>query len=454
MPLPAALAFAQSHRSRFVDQLGKLVSIPSVSTDPEHAADVRRAAEWVADYLRQIGLNNVQLLPPHSHPLVYAERLTAGAGAPTALIYGHYDVQPAEPIESWATDPFAPTIRGDNMYGRGASDMKGNVMASIYAVEALLQSGGLPINVKFMIEGQEEIGSPALGQFIAEHRDLLAADFFVNPDTGMMSPEMPTITYALRGLAYFELRVYGPASDLHSGVFGGAIHNPAQALCELVAGMHDASGSVTLPGFYDDVCALDPAERAELARLPITEELVRARAGVGKLWGEAGFSVVERLGARPTLEVNGLYSGFTGKGSKTVLPAYAMAKISCRLVPDQDSGKIQSMLEAYLHAHAPETIRWEIEPMVHGPASISDRNSRWVQAMTQAQEAVWGVRPLFKREGGSVPVVADVQQILGIDCVNIGCTLPDDNMHSPNEKLHLPSFHKLTDALIRFFYNL
>jgi acetylornithine deacetylase/succinyl-diaminopimelate desuccinylase-like protein len=454
MTLSSALSFAQSNRSRFVDQLGELVSIPSISTSPEHAAKIREAAEWVAMYLRGIGMDNVQLLPPDSHPLVYAEKLTAGPDKPTALLYGHYDVQPAEPVENWTTDPFAPTIRGDNMYGRGASDMKGNVMASFYAVEALLQSGGLPINVKFMIEGQEEIGSPALGKFIAENKTLLACDFCVNTDTGMLAPNMPTITYALRGLAYFELRVYGPVHDIHSGVFGGAVHNPAQALCELIAGMHDANGTVTLPGFYDDVRALDAEERAELARLPIGDTLIRERAGVSQLWGEREFSVVERLGARPTLEINGLYSGFTGKGSKTVLPAYAMAKISMRLVPDQDSAAIQGMLEAYLRANAPDTIRWEIEPMVHGPASISDRNSRWVRAMMEAQETVWGTRPLFKREGGSVPVVSDLQKHLGIECVNIGCGLPDDNMHGPNEKLHLPTFHKLTDALIRFFSNL
>ncbi len=453
MTLQSALTFAQSHRSRFVDQLGELVSIPSISTSPEHAANIQEAAEWMAAYLQGIGMDNVQLLPPDSHPLVYAEKLTAGPDKPTALLYGHYDVQPAEPVENWASDPFRPTIIGENMYARGASDMKGNVMATIFAVEALLKNGGLPINVKFMIEGQEEIGSPALGKFISENKALLACDFCVNTDTGMLAPNMPTITYALRGLAYFELRIYGPATDIHSGVFGGAVHNPAQALCELIAGMHDANGTVTLPGFYDDVRPLDPEERAELARLPIGDEMIRDRAGVSKLWGEREFSVVERLGARPTLEVNGLYSGFTGKGSKTVLPAYAMAKISMRLVPDQDSGAIQGMLEAYLRANAPDTVRWEIESMVHGPASISDRNSRWIQAMAKAQETVWNTRPLFKREGGSVPIVADLQEIMNIECVNIGFGLPDDNMHGPNEKLHLPTFYKGIEALIIFLFD-
>lgn len=449
-----ALDFARSHRSRFVDQLGDLVAIPSVSTDPDRRNDIAAAAGWVAGYLERIGVKNVELFPPDTHPIVYGELLDAGPGAPTALIYGHYDVQPAEPLEKWGTDPFAPTVRGENLYGRGASDMKGNVMASIYAVEAALSAGPLPVNVKFMIEGQEEIGSPQLAGFMETHKQMLSADFCLNADTGMLAPNVPTITYGLRGLAYFELRVYGPENDLHSGIFGGAVHNPAQVLAELVAGMHDRKGRVTLPGFYDDVRPLAADERAELALLPITDDLVRKTAAVGALWGEAGFTTAERLGARPTLEVNGLFSGFTGKGAKTVLPAYAMAKISCRLVPDQDSGAIEGMLQTYLEEHAPETVRWELESMTHSPASLSDRDSPWIQAMLSAQEAAWGVRPLFKREGGSVPMVSDVQTILGIPCVNVGCGLPDDNVHGPNEKLHLPTFHTFVDALVHFLYAL
>jgi len=448
----AALTYAQSHKSRFVDQLGEFVAIPSVSTDPERFGDVRRAGEWVVDQLRGLGLKNIQLFPPDTHPIIYAENLDAGPDAPTALIYGHYDVQPAEPLEKWSSAPFSPTIRGENMIARGASDMKGQVAATLFAVESVLKtSGKLPINVKFMIEGEEEIGSPHLSAFIASHRDLIASDFCVNTDTGMLSPTQPTIVYALRGLAYFELRVHGPKQDLHSGLFGGAVHNPAQALCELIAGMHDANGRVTLPGFYDKVRALDVEERAELARLPIASDFIETRTGVPKLWGEPEFTPVERLGARPTLEVNGLYSGFIGTGAKTVLPAYSMAKISCRLVPEQDSSEIRGQLEAYLKANAPETIRWEIDEFVHGNPSISDRNSRWVQAMMQAQETAWGVRPIFRREGGSVPVVTALQSIAGIESINIGVGLPDDNQHGPDEKLHLPSFHKLIESLIRFF---
>jgi len=450
MTVQAALDYAMSRRSHFVDQLGELVAIPSISTDITRRDELRQAADWLVAKLNSMGLKNAQLFPPDSHPFVYAEELSAGAKSPTVLIYGHYDVQPAEPLDKWSSDPFRPTVRGDNLYGRGASDMKGNVLATVFAVEALHSHGGLPVNVKFLIEGQEEIGSPTIGRFIAEHRDLLASDFCLNTDTGMLAPDMPTITYALRGLAYFELRVFGPAKDLHSGVFGGAVHNPAQALCELIAGMHDQNGTVTLPGFYDRVRQLDSAERAELARLPVTDALVMERSGVPKLWGESQYPVVERLGARPTLEINGIYSGFIGEGTKTVLPAYAMAKISTRLVPDQDADQIKSQLEAYCRLKAPPTVRWEVIDLVHSPPALSDRNSRWVKAMSRAQETVWGVPPLFKREGGSVPVVADLKTHLGIECVNVGCGLPDDNLHGPNEKLHLPAFYKLIDALIHF----
>ncbi|NUM45249.1 MAG: dipeptidase [Anaerolineales bacterium] len=451
--LDNALQFAQKHASRFVDQLGEFVSIPSVSTTPERFGDVRRAGEWVADQLRGLGMKNIQFFPPDTHPIIYAEYLEAGPDAPTALLYGHYDVQPAEPLDKWHSDPFSPTIRGENMIGRGASDMKGQVAATLFAVESVLKSGGkLPINLKFMIEGEEEIGSPHLKDFIAEHRDLIASDFCINTDTGMLSPTQPTIVYALRGLAYFELHVHGPKQDLHSGIYGGTVHNPAQALAELIAGMHDANGTVTLPGFYDKVRTLDPEERAELARLPLEGDTLIARTGVPQLWGEAEFTPTERLGARPTLEINGMYSGFIGTGAKTVLPAYAMAKISCRLVPDQNAADIKGQLEAYLKAHAPATIRWELLEHVHGNPSISDRNSRWVQAMMQAQETAWGVRPIFRREGGSVPVVTDLQTLAGMESINIGVGLPDDNQHGPDEKLHLPSFHKLIESLVRFFY--
>jgi acetylornithine deacetylase/succinyl-diaminopimelate desuccinylase-like protein len=452
--LEKALSYAQEQHQRFLDELIEFVSIPSISTDPEAVAAMQRAAEWVAGQLTDLGFKNVQIYPTAGHPVVYGEMLTAGPNKPTVLVYGHYDVQPAEPLELWNSPPFEPTLRGDNLYGRGASDMKGQVMVSLKAAEAWRHNGGLPINIKFIIEGEEEIGSPHIADFIAEHKDLLACDYAINPDTGMIGAEIPTITYGLRGLAYFEIRLSGPAHDLHSGIYGGAVHNPAQVLCDLVAGMHDAEGRVTLPGFYDRVRALTTDERGELARLPMDEAFYLEQTGAPALNGEADYSPIERASARPTLEVNGLLAGFTGEGTKTVLPAKAMAKISMRLVPDQDPEEVQQQLEAYLQQNAPKTVRWEVIKFAGGPASITNRHLPAVDALKEALEATWGKRPVFRREGGSVPVVAQMQQILGVESVLTGFGLPDDNLHGPNEKIHLPTYYRGIEAFIRFYGNL
>lgn len=328
--------------------------------------------------------------------------------------------------------------------------MKGQVMVTLKAVEALLQAGDLPVNLKWLIEGEEEIGSPHLGKFIMDNKELLACDFAINPDSGMVALDMPTITYGLRGLAYFELRVSGPAHDLHSGMFGGSVHNPAQALCELIAGMHDRDGRITLPGFYDRVRPLDQAERRELARLPINDSFYLEQTGAPVLYGEADYTTVERVGGRPTLEVNGLLSGFTGEGTKTVLPAHAMAKISMRLVPDQDPYEVERQLRRYLEEYAPGTIRWELLLHSASPASISNIHLPAVTALAQALEDTWGKPPIYKREGGSVPVVAQMQSILGIESVITGFGLPDDNLHAPNEKLHLPTYFKGIEVFIRY----
>ncbi len=450
----SALDYANQHKNRYLDDLIQFSQIPSVSTDPERVGDVQKTANWLVKRLVDVGLDNVKIYPTEGHPVVYGEHLKAGQQAPTVLIYGHYDVQPAEPLEKWDTAPFEPVERDENLYARGATDMKGQVAATINAIEAILRTGTLPVNVKFIIEGEEEIGSPNLPDFIQEHKALLACDFALNPDTGMIAPDLPTITYALRGLAYFELRLWGPSQDLHSGVFGGAVHNPAQVLADLIAGMHDEKGRITLPGFYDSVRELAQDERAELARLPKNENWYRENTGVPALWGEEGYTPDERASARPTLEINGLNSGFTGEGAKTVLPAYAMAKISCRLVPDQAPDQVHQQLLKYLQEYAPPTVKWEVINMAGAPASISDRNSRWAQAYLKAAEASWGVEPVFKREGGSVPVVTAFQEILGVESVNIGFGLPTDNMHGPNEKLHLPTWYKGIDALIHFIFNL
>jgi acetylornithine deacetylase/succinyl-diaminopimelate desuccinylase-like protein len=450
----AALRYLEEHQPDFLEDLIDFSVIPSISTDPEQLPAMQQAAEWVAGKLQDLGATQVSVMKTAGHPVVYGEHLSAGVEAPTALIYGHYDVQPAEPLELWATEPFVPTVKGENIYGRGITDMKGQVVAGIKAVEAIVKTGELPINLKFLIEGEEEIGSPNLPRFIRENKEKLACDFAINLDTGMLAPDVPTITYALRGMAYYEIRVQGPAQDLHSGIYGGVVHNPAQALCELIAGMHDNHGRVTLPGYYDKVRSLEGEEREELSRLPTDEAFYLQQTGVPGLWGEVGYTPNERVGARPTLEVNGLYSGYTGPGAKTVLPAQAMAKISMRLVPDQDPKEVHQQLLAYMEEKAPPTIRWEVIALVGGPASISDRNSTAVQSLANALETVWGKRPVFKREGGSVPVVAQFQEILGVESVNTGFSLPGDNMHGPNEKLHLPTWSKGIQALVHYFFNL
>jgi len=448
--LTAALSYAQEHKDQILDELIEFVSIPSVSTDPEKKTEMQRAAQWVANHLLSLGFENVKILPTARHPVIYGESLKAGSDKPTVLIYGHYDVQPTEPLELWGTPPFEPTQHGENLYGRGASDMKGQVVASLKAVEAYAHTGDLPINVKFIIEGEEEIGSPSLEKFLTENKDMLSSDFAINPDTGMIGADTPTITYGLRGLAYFELRVTGPEHDLHSGIFGGAVHNPAQVLCELIAGMHDENGRVTLSGYYDSVRSLDDEERAELARLPLDETFYLEQTGAPELFGETGYTAYERVGARPTLEVNGLLSGYTGEGSKTVLPAKAMAKISMRLVPDQNPDEVYKQFKRYLEENAPPTIRWELEDLNQGDAAITDCNMPGVVALSQAMEATWGKKPVYKREGGSVPVVAQMQKILGIESVLTGFGLPDDNLHAPNEKIHLPTFFNGIDTFIRY----
>jgi acetylornithine deacetylase/succinyl-diaminopimelate desuccinylase-like protein len=448
-----ALDFARQKKIDYLTDLKNFVAIPSVSTDPNHKLDMQKTADWLVLRLKLLGMQNVAVMPTDGHPVVYGEWLGA-PGKPVVLIYGHYDVQPVDPIELWITPPFEPSEVGENLFGRGTSDMKGQVMATINALDAIVHSGDIPVNIKFLIEGEEEIGSPSLQKWILEHVDLLKSDVCLNPDAGMMGKEYPTITFGLRGLAYFELRVYGPDHDLHSGMAGGIVHNPAQALSELIAAMHESDGRIALPGFYDSVRSLTQDERSEFARLPHSDAEYLALTGVDFLWGEPEYSAQERIGARPTLEINGLNSGFTGKGQKTVLPAWAMAKISCRLVPDQDPDEVYAQFKKFLTENAPRTIRWELEKFSGAPASITNIQQSGVRALQVALKSVWGVDPFFKREGGSIPVVGQMQKILGIESVLTGFGLPDDNLHAPNEKLHLPTWYRGIDTLIHFFYNL
>ena len=452
--LDQALSYAHENRDRFLNELREVLTIPSISTDPTHNPDMQHAAEWMASQLRSLGMDNVQIMPTGGHPVVYGEWMGAGKPAPTVMIYGHYDVQPPDPLELWTTPPFEPSVRGDDLYARGAADMKGQVLASLKAVEAVMKSGKMPVNIKWLIEGEEEIGSDHLDDFIKNHKELLACDFCLNPDAGILGEDLPSITTGLRGLAYFELRVYGPVKDLHSGLFGGTVHNPAQALVELVAGMHDKNGKITLPGFYDKVRKISKKEHQDFLRLPMNKKALLEMTGAPALWGEPQFIPSERIGGRPTLELNGLLSGFTGTGSKTVLPAWAMAKISCRLVPDQTPEETIKQMKKYLKEKAPKDIKWELE-YLHGagPALVSTDNPG-VRALSQAMQTVWGKRPLFPREGGSIGVVVQLQKHLKADSVLSGFALPDCDAHSPNEKLHLPTFYKGIDTLIHFFYNL
>jgi len=443
------VASAEAARERYLEEFLEFLRIPSISTLSEHKPDIARCAEWLTGQLSRAGMKRVEIMPTGGHPLVYGECLEA-PGKPTVLIYGHYDVQPADPLDEWESEPFNPTVKGDDIVARGASDMKGQVFAILKAVEALSQAGTLPVNIKFFLEGEEEVGSPNLAPFMKAHTDLLACDFALNCDTGIESPTQPSLTVTLRGLAYYDLIIRGPKKDLHSGMYGGAVHNPAQVLCELVAGMHDAEGRVTLPGFYDSVRDLSPDERAEIAAYPHDESEWMAQAGVAKTWGEKGYSILERVGARPTLEVNGIVGGFTGEGSKTVLPAKALAKISTRLVPDQKADEVTKQLEAYLRAHCPDTCTWELVQHAGAPFGLNTRDSAPMRSAIAALRTVYNAEPVYKRMGGTVPVVAYCKEILGVDTVMMGFALPDDGIHGPNEKQHLPNTWRGIETYIRF----
>ncbi|MBN2471115.1 MAG: dipeptidase [Anaerolineae bacterium] len=443
--------YAVQHQQRFLDELKTLLAIPSISTLASHKDDIRRAAEWLTGQFSDLGFET-ELYETDGHPIVFARWLHAGENAPTVLVYGHYDVQPVEPLSEWRTPPFEPTVVDDKLYARGAADDKGQVFAHLKAVEALLRTQGeLPVNVKFIIEGEEENGSTHLHPFIESHVDLLAADVVLVSDTHSRSLEQPTIVYALRGMSYMEIEVFGADHDLHSGTYGGVVHNPAQALCEIIAQLHDTNGTITVPGFYDRVRALGEEEREELRKLPYTETELQHETGAGAAWGEAEYDLHERTGARPTLEVNGLISGWTGEGAKTVLPARALAKVSCRLVADQDPVEIYELVKAHIARLTPPTVRSEVRLLHYGSAVIVDRHSPVMQAAIDAYQEGWGYAPVFTREGGSIPIVADFQAHLGAPIVLMGFGLPDDGLHAPNEKFTLECLWRGIATSISFF---
>ncbi len=446
----AAKSFYQSNYEKRYQELLEFLRIPSVSTSEEHKEDIQHAANFLVNKLNELGFQNVKAFPTSRHPILFGEYMITPE-KPTILIYGHYDVQPPDPLDQWESAPFEPQVRGEYLYARGSSDMKGQIWATISAIQAILETGELPVNIKYIIEGEEEIGSPSLDEFLEENQSLLACDLVLNPDAGMLAPDQPTLTYALRGMAYFELRLYGPAADLHSGIFGGVVENPANVLSKLIARLHDEQGRVTLPGFYDDVRPLSEEERQQLTKLGMDEDFYKKIARVPALGGEEGFLPVERVGARPTLDVNGLYAGFIEKGAKTIIPSYAMAKISTRLVPDQNPDKVYESLQSFLAENVPNTVSWELDFLSGAPAYITEEQAPGMDKFVDALKSAWSVEPLKKREGGSIPVATSMKNILGVDSIITGFGLPDDQIHSPNERLHLPTHKKGVEALIRFF---
>src|SRR5687768_11810734 len=433
--------FINVNRDRYVEELKQYLAIPSISALPQHAGDVRRAAEWTADALRSAGLQNARLIDTPGNPVVYADWLNA-PGKPTILFYGHYDVQPVDPVNLWTSPPFEATIRDGEIYARGAADDKGQVFMHIKAVEAhLKKTGSLPLNMRFFIEGEEEVGSVHLDEFVKSHKDDLAADVVVISDSPMFDRGIPSICYGLRGLVYFQIDLRGTKSDLHSGSFGGAVANPNMVLAQILAQMKDRSGRIKIPGFYDDVRDLKEEERQQWKRLPFNERRYAKELGAPKLLGETGYSTLERVWARPTFEVNGLLGGFTGEGAKTVIPAVAMAKVSMRLVPNQDPDKIAQLFEDHVKKIAPKTVDVKVTRMHGGKPWMTEFNNPFVQAAGRAIEKGFGKEPVFNREGGSIPVVATFQEMLGLPSVLFGIGLPDENAHAPNEKLDLGNFH-------------
>ena len=451
----SAVSYARENQKRFVEELKDLLRIPSVSTAEEHKDDVRKAAEVVANDLKRIGFENVEIIPTKGHPLVYADWLHA-AGKPTALCYAHYDVQPAEPLDEWHTPPFEPTERNNNIYARGAVDDKGQLWMQLKAFESLFKagSGTLPINVRVLIEGEEEVGGESIEEYVLKNASTgkLKADFALVTDTELFAPDMPTLCVGLRGLVYTEIEAQGAKVDLHSGVYGGAAPNPLFALVEIISKLKDADGKILIPGFYDDVQKPTDAELKAWASLPLDEEEYRkAEVGSTVLTGEPGYSVLYRTWARPTLEVHGMPGGFTAPGAKTVIPARASAKISMRLVPNQNPDDILKKYTDYVKKLTPKGIQINIKVHSKGPACVVNTDNKYARASVESMREVFGKDTVYIRSGGSIPIVTQFDKDLKIPSIMMGMGLPDDNLHAPNEKFHIPNFHRGIESIIRFF---
>jgi len=441
--------YVADHKQRFLDELFELLRFPSVSADPQYKEEVLKTADFVAQKLRDAGADKVEVCPTAGYPIVYAEKII-DPGKPTVLVYGHYDVQPADPLELWHTPPFEPTIRDEKIYARGACDDKGQFYMHVKAFELMMQTNGLPCNIKFMIEGEEEVGSNNLGTFVQQNKERLKSDVVLISDTAMISMENPSLETGLRGLSYLEVEVTGPNRDLHSGVYGGAVANPATILCQLIASLHDENNHITIPGFYDDVLELSQTERDALNRAPFDLEDYKKDLAIGEIWGEKGYSTIERTGTRPTLEVNGIWGGYIGEGAKTVLPSKASAKISMRLVPNQQSDKITKLFKDHFEKIAPKYVKVKVTPHHGGEPVVTPTDSVAYRAAQKAIAESFGKEPIPTRGGGSIPIVALFEKELGIKTVLMGFGLDSDNLHSPNEKYDIANYYKGIETIPLF----
>jgi acetylornithine deacetylase/succinyl-diaminopimelate desuccinylase-like protein len=442
--------YYNQNKQRFLDELFELLAIPSVSADSQYRDDVFEAAEFVKQKLLDAGCDETTICPTNGFPIVYGEKII-DESLPTILVYGHYDVQPPDPFDLWESPPFEPQIRNGKIFARGASDDKGQMYMHIKAFEIMMQNNTLPCNVKFMFEGEEEVGSPNLGAFIQENKDRLKADIILISDTSMLSLEMPTITTGLRGLSYMEVEVTGPNRDLHSGVYGGAVANPINTLCRMIASLKDHDNRITIPGFYDDVIELTEAEKKQMAQIPFDSEAYKKQLDIDELEGESGYSTWERISVRPTLDVNGIWGGYTGEGAKTVLPSKAYAKISMRLVPNQDYQKISLLFEKHIKAIAPASVKIKVTRHHGGNPVVIPTNSTAYLAAEAAIEAKFGKKPIPLRTGGSIPIVAMFEEVLGLKTLLMGFGLDSDAIHSPNEHFGLQNFYLGIETIITFY---
>ena len=447
--MQAIAAYIETHKERFLTELFELIRIPSVSQQSAHRPDMARAAVFLRQRLLDAGADLAEVVATAGHPVVYAEKLIDPA-RPTVLVYGHYDVQPAEPLELWKSPPFEPELRDGDIYGRGSSDNKGQLYMHVKALEAMVRTGQLPVNIKFMLEGEEEMGSPSLADFCRRHRQRLACDVILVSDTSMLGLAQPAITTGLRGLTYLEVEVNGPDRDLHSGLYGGAVANPVNELARLLAGLVDEAGRITIPGFYDRVRQLSRDERDELARAPFDLSGFRQAIGIARETGEAGYSVPERLGIRPCLDINGIWGGYTGEGAKTVLPARACAKVSMRLVPDQDPDEIADLFEKHLKALAPPSVQVAVRRFHGGLPYVTRTDAPAYRAARRALAEGFGREPVELRSGGSIPIIPLFEQVLGVQSILMGFGLDTDAIHSPNERFALASFYRGIETIPLF----